>query len=85
MHNGSLLTLHDVMVFYNDGGVPNELLSPLIRPLNLTDTEIDELVSFLESLTGNNVNVLVKDAFAAPIGDISRDDPNWAHENQLKF
>ncbi len=85
MHNGSLLTLHDVMAFYNDGGVPNELLSPLIRPLNLTDTEIDELVSFLESLTGNNVNVLVKDAFAAPIGDISPDDPNWAHENQLKF
>lgn len=85
MHNGSLLTLHDVMVFYNDGGVPNELLSPLIRPLNLTGTEIDELVVFLESLTGNNVSVLVKDAFAAPIGDISSDDPNWAHENQLKF
>lgn len=85
MHNGSLSTLRDVIDFYNQGGIPNELLSPLIRPLGLTDSEIDELVAFLQSLTGNNVSILVKDAFAAPIGDISADDPNWAHENKLEF
>lgn len=85
MHNGSLLTLRDVIDFYDRGGVPNELLSPLIRPLGLKDSEIDELVAFLQSLTGNNISVLVTDAFAAPIGDISTDDPNWAHENKLKF
>jgi cytochrome c peroxidase len=82
MHDGSLQTLRDVIEFYNVGGVPNELLSPLIKPLNLTEEEIDALVAFLESLTGNNVAVLVADAFAAPIGDISQDDPNWAHEKK---
>ena len=85
MHNGSLLSLRDVIDFYDQGGIPNELLSPLIRPLDLTDSEIDELVAFLQSLTGSNTSILVTDAFAAPIGDISADDPNWAHENKLKF
>lgn len=76
MHNGSMLSLREVIDFYNQGGVPNEVLSPLIKPLNLTDAEIDDLVAFLESLTGDNVATLVADAFAAPIGDISADDPN---------
>ena len=41
-----------------------------------------DIVAFLESLTGSNVGVLVSDAFSAPIGDISKDDPNWAHEKK---
>ena len=81
MHDGSLLSLREVVEFYNRGGVPNELLSPLIMPLGLTDEEIDDIVTFMESLTGSNVATLVADAFAAPIGDISKDDPNWAHDN----
>ncbi len=68
MHNGSLPTLRDVLLFYNRGGVPNETLDPLIRPLGLSDGEIDDLLNFLRSLTGANVDVLVSDAFAAPIG-----------------
>ena len=84
MHDGSLHTLREVVEFYNQGGVPNEVLSPLIRPLGLTNEEIDDVVAFLESLTGSNVGTLVADAFAAPIGDISADDPNWAHENKIK-
>ncbi|MGI9227537.1 MAG: cytochrome-c peroxidase [Gammaproteobacteria bacterium] len=82
MHNGSMLTLREVVEFYNQGGVPNEVLSPLIRPLNLSDEEINGIVAFLESLTGDNVAIIVADAFAAPIGDIGIDDPNWAHENK---
>ncbi len=82
MHNGSMLTLREVVEFYNQGGVPNEVLSPLIRPLNLSDEEINDIVAFLESLTGDNVATIVADAFAAPIGDIGIDDPNWAHENK---
>ncbi len=70
MHDGSLPSLRDVVVFYNDGGEPNELLSPLIRSLSLSDQEIKDLVAFLESLTGDNVATLVADAFAAPVGDI---------------
>lgn len=84
MHDGSIQTLREVVVFYNKGGVPNEVLSPLIKPLGLNDEEMDDVTAFLESLTGSNVAVLVLDAFAAPIGDISKDDPNWAHENKIK-
>lgn len=69
MHNGSLATLNKVVDFYNQGGVANETLDPLIKPLNLTAKEIDDLVAFLESLTGDNVDELVSDAFAAPVGD----------------
>jgi cytochrome c peroxidase len=69
MHNGSLPSLRAVIEFYNQGGVANPGLDPLITPLNLDATEIDQLVAFLQSLTGNNVDTLVSDAFAAPIGD----------------
>ena len=57
MHDGSLETLHDVIVHYNNGGKTKETdrvnpyLSGGIRPLDLTDQEIDDLVAFLESLT----------------------------------
>jgi cytochrome c peroxidase len=79
MHNGSISTLRDVVDFYVAGGVPNELLDPLIKPLHLNEQEKEDLVAFLESLTGSNVDVLVADAFAAPIGDIKKGDPSWVH------
>jgi cytochrome c peroxidase len=69
MHNGSLATLEQVMQFYNRGGHANENLDPLIKALNLSQAEKDELIAFLQSLTGDNVEELVSDAFAAPIGD----------------
>ena len=85
MHDGQLDTLGDVIEFYDRGGVPNELLSPLIRPLGLTEREKRDLEVFLHSLTGGNVADIVADAFAAPIGDLSSEDPNWAHENTLGY
>ncbi len=57
MHDGSIKTLREVVVHYNNGGVTNEgdpvndFLSGGIRPLNLTDSEIDALVAFMEALT----------------------------------
>ena len=57
MHDGSLATLRDVVVHYNNGGVTNEgdpvndFLSGGIRPLGLTDGQIDDLVAFMEALT----------------------------------
>jgi cytochrome c peroxidase len=69
MHNGIFETLQQVVEFYNRGGIANENLDSLIKPLNLTASEINDLVAFLKSLTGDNVNELVSDAFAAPIGD----------------
>lgn len=69
MHDGSLATLADVVDFYNRGGIPNPTLDPLMAPLGLSDRERLDLVHFLEALTGNSVETLVTDAFAAPIGD----------------
>jgi cytochrome c peroxidase len=80
MHNGSLRSLEAVVSFYNKGGIKNLLQDPLISPLNLSEQEQSDLVSFLKSLTGSNVDTLVSDAFAAPIGDLTHKDPNWAHK-----
>ena len=58
MHNGMLETLRDVVEFYNAGGGINEFAetkSALIQPLLLSDTEIDDLVAFLDSLSGNEI------------------------------
>ncbi len=76
MHDGSLTSLREVVSFYNKGGVKNQLLSPLIRPLNLKAQEQESLVSFLKTLTGSNVAILVSDGFAAPIGDTNDDSKN---------
>ena len=75
MHDGSLPTLHGVVEFYNRGGIKNELLDPLLQPLGLNTAEIDALVAFLQSLTGDNVADLVSDAVAAPVGDVRRYQP----------
>jgi cytochrome c peroxidase len=55
MHDGSLSTLHEVVAFYNQGGYPHENLDPLIKPLELNMEEMDSLVVFLNSLTGDNI------------------------------
>ena len=78
MHDGSLATLEEVVDFYDRGGVPNENLSPLLHPLELTRSEKDDLVAFLASLTGGTVDILVADAFAATVGDLKRGDPRWS-------
>ena len=82
MHDGAFGTLREVIEFYNQGGIENELLSPLIKPLGLSSLEIDQLAAFLRSLTGDNVDILVADAFAAPIGDLRASDPNWALDSE---
>lgn len=85
MHNGIFSTLEEVIDFYNQGGIENELLSPLLRALELKEDEKEDLLAFLVSLTGGNVPALVADAFTAPIGDIGLSDPNWANENTLGY
>jgi cytochrome c peroxidase len=68
MHDGSEATLKDVVRFYNQGGIANESLSPLIVPLELTKSEINELVAFMESLTGDNVDELIIDGQSVAAG-----------------
>ncbi|MGH8596864.1 MAG: cytochrome-c peroxidase, partial [Gammaproteobacteria bacterium] len=69
MHDGSFSTLRAVVEFYNDGGIANEGLDPLIKPLQLPHREIDDLVAFLRSLTGDNIEALARDASSQAIGD----------------
>jgi len=57
MHTGELETLEEVVKHYNHGGVTNEgdrvndFIAGGIRPLNLSDEQIDDLVAFMETLT----------------------------------
>lgn len=69
MHDGSLPNLGAVVDYYNEGGVPHAGLDPRIRPLHLDKSGKADLVAFLESLTGNNVEALVSDARSQEIGD----------------
>jgi cytochrome c peroxidase len=50
-HDGSAVTLWDVMDHYNKGGVQNPYLDGGIQRLGLTEAEIDDVVAFLGSLT----------------------------------
>ncbi len=52
LHTGSEKTLMDVVEFYNRGGIQNPNLDPMMLPLQLTQGEKQDLVAFLEALTG---------------------------------
>ena len=53
MHNASLATLDDVMRHYEKGGIDRPSRSPLLVPIQLSDTERQDLVVFMETLTGD--------------------------------
>ena len=59
MHNGVFFDLHEVVEFYNKGGEdePFGTKSDKIKPLGLTDAEIDDVVAFLDSLSGEEIIV----------------------------
>jgi len=57
LHTGAEKTLRDVIDFYDRGGAPNPDLDPLMVPLRLTEREKDDLVAFLEALTGTLPNI----------------------------
>ncbi|QQS31380.1 MAG: c-type cytochrome [Sphingobacteriales bacterium] len=51
MHDGSLLTLSEVIDHYQSGGTSHPNKSPLIQPFELNEKERLDLLAFLESLT----------------------------------
>ena len=76
MHDGSMLSLAEVIDLYNQGGVlknesgyPNVTQSPLITPLGLTENESEDLIAFLKTLNGDNISEVISDAFSTPVGD----------------
>ena len=85
MHNGIFSNLDEVIDFYNEGGFNNELLSPMIKKLELSKDEKNNLKYFLNSLVGENIEILIADALAVPVGDLTKKDPNWANENDMGY
>lgn len=51
MHDGSEGSLEEVVRFYNRGGDRKDGISNLIKPLNLTEQEIADIVAFMGALT----------------------------------
>jgi cytochrome c peroxidase len=52
MHDGSIATLREVVELYNRGGDKNPWLDPKMKPLQLTEQEIDALVAMMQALDG---------------------------------
>jgi len=77
MHDGSLKTLKEVVIHYNNGGVTpadakvNDFLSGGIRPLNLTEAQINDLVEFLKALTSPQFAQTVTAAAQQETGHVS--------------
>ncbi len=65
MHNGAFWDLREVVEFYNAGGGQNDFTdgtiaktkSPILKPLGLSEKEIDDLVAFLEGFSGEELKV----------------------------
>lgn len=55
MHNGVFATLAEVVDFYDRGGGLDPSTSPLLKPLGLSDAEKQDLLAFLDSLSGTEV------------------------------
>lgn len=55
MHNGVFLTLEEVVDFYDKGGGESKNKSALLKPLNLSQDEKAQLLSFLEALSGDEI------------------------------
>ncbi len=64
MHNGMLENLKDIVEYMNAGvsgnsNVTPDMLASDMTPLGLTETEINQIVAFLESLTDENFDQIV--------------------------
>jgi cytochrome c peroxidase len=65
MHNGSFFDFDEIVDFYNEGGGSNEFTdgtlakskTKLLKPLKLSDKEKEDLVAFLESLSGEEIRI----------------------------
>jgi cytochrome c peroxidase len=52
LHDGSAATLRDVVDLYVKGGIDRPSRSPMINPFELTEDERNDLVAFMQTLTG---------------------------------
>ena len=52
MHDGSIATLREVIEVYDKGGIDRPSKSEVMKPLNLSPSEKDDLIAFLRTLSG---------------------------------
>jgi len=57
MHDGSIATLGGVLELYNRGGHDTPRRDALLKPLDLSSEEIDDLLSFLKTLEGQKTGI----------------------------
>ncbi|MCC6469779.1 MAG: methylamine utilization protein MauG [Alphaproteobacteria bacterium] len=62
MHDGSLATLEEVVEFYDRGGGEDPDKADWLFPLHLSAADKRALVAFLKTLTGANIEALVREA-----------------------
>jgi cytochrome c peroxidase len=60
---GPVATLREVVEFYNRGGEKNPWLDAKVKPLKLTEQEIDALVAFMQALDGEGYQDTAPAAF----------------------
>ncbi|MBI3249269.1 MAG: methylamine utilization protein MauG [Deltaproteobacteria bacterium] len=65
MHNGVLLTLEDVIEYYDHGGTGADGQDPRVSPLHLKPEEKQALLALLRSFTGDNVALLAQEGAVA--------------------
>ncbi len=75
MHNGAFFELEEVIDFYNEGGGKNEFSAnktKLLKPLKLSDEEKEDLIAFIESLSGDEIKMKTpKLPRYAPLPDVA--------------
>lgn len=54
MHDGSIASLEEVVDFYDRGGYSHANKDERLKPLQLSQTEKKQLISFLKTLTDWN-------------------------------
>jgi cytochrome c peroxidase len=89
MHDGSLKTLWDVMDHYNKGGETNAYLDGGIEPLNLSESEINDVVAFLFTLTDERFAAQNEEAIRVQHSLAAKNRPfrdnTLAHRDVLPF
>jgi cytochrome c peroxidase len=63
MHDGSMKTLREVVVYYLRGGEPNPWLDPEMTNARFMPCEVDSIVAFLEALDGQGWQDRAPEAF----------------------
>ncbi len=74
-HDGSQQTLWDTIDHYNKGGVQNPYLDGGIVPLGLSESEEDDLVAFLATLTSPEYQQMAKEEYDAQFKRSRTDRP----------